>query len=322
MKLRLVSSEPANSPAEPQAITRRDPFHQAPPIRIRNWRAFWASVRPTLNFLMETEVHVYAFAVAANVLLSFFPFLVVMILVCRSFLHWEGAVRAIYFAVNDYFPATFNITPMWKLLDGAARSQHGLSWLAILFLLFTANGIFEPLEVALNRIWRVTKNRSFLWNQVVSQGLIFLCGALTLASMSAAALNLQFINSYLGAGAFSSVLDLVLFKVVALPLLMLTIFLIYWILPNRKIPIRRLIPASMTVGALLEVLRYINVLTWPWLRSKLEREVPPFVQSISIILWSFFAAMLILAGAEWSARVQIEAIQEKAIDVTADMSGE
>ncbi len=263
-------------------------------------------------------MHVYAFAVAANVLLSFFPFLVVMILVCRSFLHWEGAVQAIYFAVNNYFPSTFNPTPMSKLLDGAARGQHGLSWLSILLLLFTANGIFEPLEVALNRIWRVTKNRSFLMNQAVSQGLIFICGALTLASTSAAALNLQYLSSTFGSGAFGGFLELALFKVVALPLMMLVIFLIYWILPNRKIPVRRLIPAAVTVGVLLEVLRFLIALTWPWLRAKLEREVPPFVQSISILLWSFCAAMLLLAGAEWTARVQIVAIQSKTIDVTPE----
>jgi membrane protein len=66
------------------------------------------------------------------------------------------------------------------------------------------------------------------------------------------------------------------------------------------------------VGLLLEGLKYINVLTWPWLRAKLLRETPPFVQSISIILWSFCAAMLILAGAEWSARVQLEAPRDPA----------
>jgi uncharacterized BrkB/YihY/UPF0761 family membrane protein len=310
-----LNSKQVNSETETLPVNRPDPFHQAPFIHIRNWKALWASIRPTVNFLMETEVHVYAFAVAANVLLSFFPFLVVMILVCRSFLHWEGAVRAIYFAVNDYFPATFNVTPMSKLLDWGARSQHGLSWFAVLLLLFTANGIFEPLEVALNRVWGVAKNRSFLWNQAVSVGLIFLCGALTLASTCAAALNLQFVGSYLGAGTFAGILELVIFKVVALPLLMLMIFLIYWILPNRDIPIRRLIPAAVTVGVLLEVLKYVNVWTWPWLRSRLELEVPPFVQSISIILWSFCAAMLILAGAEWSARVEIESSEAKTIDL-------
>ena len=91
---------------------------------------------------------------------------------------------------------------------------------------------------------------------------------------------------------------------------MLMIFLIYWILPNKKIPIKRLIPAAVVVGILLEALKYVNVLTWPWLRAKLMKETPPFVQSISIILWSFCAAMLILAGAEWSARVRLESAPE------------
>jgi membrane protein len=284
----------------------RDPFHQAPVMRVRSWRTLWKSIGPTVKFLLETEVHVYAFAVAANVLISFFPFLVVMILISRSVLHWEGAVNAIFFAVNDYFPESFNVIPMKKLLQWAAGQQHGLSWFSILLLLFTANGIFEPLEVALNRVWRVTKNRSLLMNQVVSLGLIFICGALTLASTCAAAVNQEFVSNYVGSGALNGFLDLLVFKIVALPLLMLMIFLIYWILPNKKIPVRRLIPAAVVVGVLLEALKYVNVLTWPWLRAKLMKETPPFVQSISILLWSFCAAMLILAGAEWSARVRLD----------------
>jgi hypothetical protein len=37
----------------------------------------WAGLAPTFRYWMQTEVHVYAFSVAANVLLSFFPFLIV-----------------------------------------------------------------------------------------------------------------------------------------------------------------------------------------------------------------------------------------------------
>jgi uncharacterized BrkB/YihY/UPF0761 family membrane protein len=199
---------------------------------------------------------------------------------------------------------------MTTLLDWAARRQHGVTWFSLLLLLFTANGIFEPLEVALNRVWHVNRNRSFLRNQALGLGLVFLCGALTLASTCAAAVDLQFLRSYLGKGTLAGGLGLISFKIVAIPLLMFMIFLIYWILPNRRIPIRRIIPAAAIVGALLEVLKYVNLLTWPWLRAKLEVEVPPFVQSISIILWAFCAAMLILAGAEWSARVQILETEE------------
>ena len=42
---------------------------------------------------MEVNVHVYAFSIAANVLLSFFPFLVVMSSICRPKLAGRGQSR-------------------------------------------------------------------------------------------------------------------------------------------------------------------------------------------------------------------------------------
>src|SRR4029079_1631698 len=109
-----------------------------------------------------------------------------------------------------------------------------------------------------------------------------------------------------GASLSRATFQFAVFRIVALPTTMLMIFLIYWRLPNRKIPMKRLIPASAVVAVLLEVSKYLNILTWPWLRAKLEREVPPFVQSITIVLWSFTATLILLTGAEWSARAKMD----------------
>ena len=269
---------------------------------VRSWNALWGSVCPSLRFLGQTEVHVYSFAVAANILICFFPFLVAMIILCRSVLHWHAAVDVIIQTLNDYFPDTFGVNFKRYLLGPAYQK---FSWLSIFLLLFTANGIFVPLEVALNRIWRVKENRTFLRNQVVSLGLIFICGALVLASISVTTINVQFLMSKFGTNQIGAVLQSIAFRAIALPITMLMIFLVYWRLPNAKIPVRRLIPASMAVGVLLEVSKYINILTWPWLRAKLRNEVPPFVQSISIVLWAFIGTLIVLAGAEWSARVTV-----------------
>src|ERR1039458_9067110 len=54
--------------------------------------------------------------------------------------------------------------------------------ISVILLLFTCNGALLPLEVALNRIWRIPTNRSWLMNQVVSFGLAFLCGSLAFLS--------------------------------------------------------------------------------------------------------------------------------------------
>ena len=285
---------------------QKDPFHTTSQLRVRSWTAFWRSLWSSLCFLFETEVHVYSFAVAANLLISFFPFLVAMILLCRSAFHWQAAVDVILQTMNDYFPPGFGVDFRGYLLGAAS---HPFSWLSVVLLLFTANGIFVPLEVAFNRIWQVPHNRTFLRNQIVSLGLIFLCGALVLASISVTTLNVHFLMARFGSRPNSATLQSIALKLSALPITMLMIFMVYWKLPNARIPARRLIPSSVVVAVLLEISKYLNILTWPWLRTKLRAEVPPFVQSISIILWAFVATLIILAGAKWSARVTVENLE-------------
>ncbi len=301
----MSSNEPLSSGPETSQSTARsrskDPFEPGPQVQVHTWEALWASIWPALRFLFQTEVHVYSFAVAANILISFFPFLVAMILLCRYVLHWQAAIDVIIQTVNDYFPEGFGV-PFRAYLLGYRK----FSWLSVFLLLFTSNGIFVPLEVALNRIWRVEQNRSFLRNQIISLGLIFGCGGLVLASVSVTAINVQFLSSKFGSSHIGAVLQAIVLKAFALPMTALVIFLIYWLLPNARIRVKRLIPASIGVAILLEISKYLNILTWPWLRAKLRNDVPPFVQSISIILWAFVGTMIILAGAEWSARVTVK----------------
>ncbi|MCU1294190.1 MAG: ribonuclease [Bryobacterales bacterium] len=267
-----------------------------------------SAIWQTLGFLFQTEVHVYSFAVAVNVLLTFFPFLACMVILCQYVLHWRPAVQVIIHAVNDYFPTGFGVDFKGYLIQSA--NSRKFSWISVFLLLFTANGIFVPLEVALNRIWHVKQNRSLLRNQAVSLGLIFACGMLVLTSVCITTLNVQFLTQRFGVSHLGAVTQMVIFKLTALPISMLMIFLVYWLLPNARIPVKRLIPASVAVGALLEVSKYVNILTWPWLQAKLRNEVPPFVQSTSIVLWAFIATLIILAGAEASARASVSVAED------------
>lgn len=248
--------------------------------------------------MMETEAHVYALAVAASVLLSFYPFCNVMLSICRNLLHWRAAEDAIYLALNDYFPGE-----MAGFLRRNLALQGNLQITSMVLLLFTANGIFEPLEVALNRAWGVTRNRSYLKNQMVALGMIFLCGALALASLMLTAMNKQWLASWAGSlGGFKTWLNLFLFKVAAVPISILALFLIYWLLPNRKIQPARVAPVAILVGLVLEALKYVNLAITPMLEAKLEHEYSIFRHSVNILLWSFVAALVVLAGAEWTAR--------------------
>jgi uncharacterized BrkB/YihY/UPF0761 family membrane protein len=269
-------------------------------LRFSDVRPWWTRFRPTFHYLMETEAHVYALAVAASTLLAFFPFMVVMLSICRDVLHWPAAMQAVYLALGDFFagePGQFLVRALKPSLIPR------LHWVSMVLLLFTANGIFEPLEVALNRAWGVETNRSYLKNQLVSLGLIFACGGLALLSLMLSALNTGWIAGLTGSHAqIGTWLKVLVFKLAALPVSMLALFLIYWLLPNRKVDARRVAPVAIVVGLIMELLKYVNLLLWPWLSAKLNREYSVFQHSVTILLWSFAIAMVVLGGAHWTAR--------------------
>ncbi|HUB34448.1 MAG TPA: YihY/virulence factor BrkB family protein, partial [Bryobacteraceae bacterium] len=253
-----------------------------------------------MHYLMETEAHVYALAIAASTLLAFYPFMMVMLSFCRDVLHWPAAMQAIYLALGDFFagePGQFFVNNMRPSL---VPRLHAAS---MILLLFTANGIFEPLEVALNRAWGVEKNRTYLKNQLISLGLIFACGGLALLSLMLTAANSQWITEVTGShGWVETLVKVAVFKVAALGASILALFVIYWLLPNRKVEARRVAPVAIVVGLIMELLKYVNLLVWPLLQAKLSHEYAIFQHSVTILVWSFVVAMVVLAGAHWTAR--------------------
>ncbi len=254
---------------------------------------------------METEAHVYALAISASVLLAFYPFIMVVTSICRDVLGWTAAQRAVSLALKDFFAGEqgefiVNNIQRWMVPNLQLSSLTSIlsSLTTIFLLLFTANGIFEPLEVALNRAWGVTHNRSYLKNQVVSLGLIFACGGLALISLMLTAAGAQLLP---GEGWFFNFMESMFFKMAAVPVSILALFLVYWLLPNRKVDPRRVAPVAILVGLTLEFLKYLNLAVAPLLEKKFEHEYRIFRHSVTIIVLSFVASLIVLAGAHWTA---------------------
>ena len=254
---------------------------------------------PTARYLSRTEVHVFGFSIAASVLLSIYPFLNVMVSLCTYTFQWRAAVDAIQIAIVDYFGSDLG----GLLKNNLYFRYPKFELVSVILLLFTANGIFEPLEVALNRAWGVTKDRSYIKNQLLSFLLILLCGSLALASFLLTAMNRHYMGTLFGPDEpVPRWITIVVFRLIAIPMIMLALFLTYWVLPNCSVPVRRIAPVAFVVGLALTALQYTALFSWDWIIAKMRHDYGPFEHSCSIILFSFVAAMIVLAGAEWSAR--------------------
>jgi membrane protein len=266
---------------------------QQPSWPVRMFRA----LAPTFRYWAQTEIHVYAFSIAANVLLSFYPFLIVSMSVARIFFDQKTTVAALDLIFRDYLPGALGQFLHSGGHDNLPRGRP-FEIISIVLLLFTANGIFVPLEVALNHVWGIPKNRSYLRNQIVSLALIFGCGGLALLSLGITALNTQ----ALAGGPVEVFIRLFFLEIAAVPVTVLILFLVYRYLPNGKPPLHRVIPAAVGMGLFLELLKYVNQFLWPPFEAKIAAEYGVFRYSVTLIFVGFIVSMLVLAGAEWSAR--------------------
>ena len=135
----------------------------------------------TLKYLLRTDVHTFAFSVAANSILSFFPFVVLLLTLIRRVFHSRVMYDVVVELLRDYLPAGQEF--VIRNLNAMVNARQRVQVVSLIILLVTSTGVFVPLEVALNRIWRFPNNRSYLGNQLVSLGLAFACGVLALLSI-------------------------------------------------------------------------------------------------------------------------------------------
>ena len=266
------------------------------PIRWGRSRLAFSTVR----YLMRTEVHTFAFSVAANAILSFFPFVLLLMTLIRRVFHSPVMYEVLVQALRDYLPAGQEL--VIRNLNALVAARHQAQAVSLVILLVTSTGIFVPLEVALNRIWQFPNNRSYLGNQLISLLLAFACGSLALLSVAATAGNIHVLEFILrGNGMFFiRLVGFVVMKAFAIVASITIFFLIYWLLPNGKVPARTVMPAAVVMGILSEALKYAYILALP--RLNFQEVYGPFALSVSLMFWAFLSGLLLLTGAQLSAQ--------------------
>ncbi len=269
---------------------------------------------PALRYLLKTEVHTYAFSVAANAILSFFPFIVLLLTVTRRVFHSLDMYNIVIELVRQYLPSNqdFVVRNLQFLAGVKGRGQA----LSFVMLLITSTGVFLPLEVALNSIWEFRKNRSYVMNAMVALGLALTCGTLALLSVAVTAKGLRHVALTVGDGTLVyRGVEFLLLKIAAIVCSVCIYFVIYWLLPNGRVPVRAVLPAAIIMALLTEVAKYIYVLSLPWLNF--PEVYGPFAVSVTLMFWAYISGMLLLVGAYLSAAKHSDRMQAKRQEAAA-----
>lgn len=304
-------------------VKEQVPLSAVPPV-VRA-RGPGAQTMALVRYMIQTEVHTYAFSVAANVILSLFPFVVMMMTISRQVFHSETMAHVVGEMMSTFLPSDLT-NQQGYIMQQMLRVAHlhkGAQIYSVIMLLISSTGVFLPLEVALNGVWGVTKNRSYLHNQVVSLGLAFAAGVLAMLSVA-----LTTGQRWLLSLIFFGHTDNIVFSVISGSMLRILgvlvsifiFFLIYWILPNRKVPALAVLPTAITIGLLWEVAKYLYVLALP--RLDFPSIYGPFYVSVGLMIWAFLSGLLLLAGAHFSAtRYALAVAREEEVREAAEAAG-
>jgi YihY family inner membrane protein len=277
---------------------------------------FGAEIVALVRYMARTEVHTYAFSVAANTILSLFPFIVLLLTLSRNVFHSRSMEAVVGDMMKNLLPVGQEF--VMRNMQLLAHPHKGTQLFSVVMLLITSTGVFLPLEVALNGVWGVRQNRSYLHNQAVSLGLALAVGVLAMASVASTA-SQQTILSWV----FFEHTDNVVFHFISFGFLrlcaglasILLFFLIYWVLPYRKVPARAVLPTAIVIGLLWQLAKVLYIRALPWL--DFQSVYGPFYISVGLMMWAFLSGLLLLAGAHFSAtrytlKLANQAEQEKA----------
>jgi YihY family inner membrane protein len=289
---------PRDSSQVPLEFPSEVPISQVRPVVRR--AGIWPQIVALARYMTRTEVHTYAFSVAANVILSLFPFIVMMLTVSRQVFHSRLMEQVVGEMMENFLPTSQEF--IMRNMQLLAHPHKSTQLYSIAMLLISSTGVFLPLEVALNKVWGVRENRSYIGNQIVSLGLAFAVGVLAMTSVALSA-GQQSLLKWIFFGHIDNIayrfLNGATLQVLALAVSILIFFLIYWILPNRKVPVRAVLPAAVVTGVLWEGAKVLYVLALPHL--DFQAVYGPFYVSVSLMMWAFLSGLLLLAGAHFSA---------------------
>jgi YihY family inner membrane protein len=249
-------------------------------------------------YLLDSEVHTYAFSVAANAILSFIPFIVLLYTLALSVFHSASMARVVTEMVRYFMPS--NQDWVAKYLELAAARQ-GVQVFSLIMILISCTGIFLPLEVALNQAWGVTKSRNYLHNQVVAFGLAILMVVLGMISVLLSSWQRQLLGFIFFQHTDNFVFNGLSYLWLALSTgvaCILFLFSIYWILPNCKVPAMPVFRTAVVTGIIWLVSKNIFVAVLP--KLDLQALYGPFYVSVGLLLWSYVSGLILFAGAQYS----------------------
>ena len=256
--------------------------------------------RRALGGFMAHEALQYAGSMAYFGVLSIFQLLILGI-VLGSFVLGEGEART--FVIEQVQAGTpLDTETIAGVIDAAIDSRGSMTIIGFGFLLWSGLGIFSALSTGISRVFDNAPPRPFLKDKLIGLLLMAITGVLAISSLvigivtgvvqEAAA---DVLASIPGGGTAVWLIGLL----VPILLIFLAFWVIYKVVPNRPVTWREVLSGAVVAALLWTVLRF----GFTWYATSVanyESAFGPISTGITLLVFLYFASIIVLLGAEFA----------------------
>ncbi len=242
----------------------------------------------------------YAGSMAYFSVLSIFQLLVLGIVV-GSFILGEGEARRLVIE-QVQAGSPLDGETVGGIIDSVIETRGAMSLISIGFLLWSALGIFSALSTGIGRVFENAPPRPFLADKLLGLLLMAITGLLAVASVvigivtgilqqAAAAL----ISDLPGGGTAIWLIGLL----APLILIFLAFWIIYKVVPNRRVGWMEVLPGAVVASVLWTILRF----GFTWYATSVanyDSAFGPISTGITLLVFLYFASIIVLLGAEFA----------------------
>jgi membrane protein len=268
--------------------------------RIDRWTGgMWTLLKSTFANYGKHNCSMRSAAIAYYILLSFFPTVVLLVVLASSFLTRSRTQETVFAFVDRYLPGADQLVQL--NIEKLLRNRGWASVLSILGLFWSGSNVFANIHRSLDDIWDVHERPPFWWQRLLglaSIGAILALFVLSLATTATGRLISRLPELTLGmiSVEYGQLWGRVTVWIGTAPTVLL-FFAIYRLLSTAPLRWWELVPGSIVAALLWEIAKqgFTHYVTTFEPYNLVYGSLGKF---IAFIIWSYTTAAILLLGAE------------------------
>ena len=262
---------------------------------LKNFGLLWQALRK----FNDDNGFFLSSGITFNILINLIPFILLLLALVGTYLYNDQEVLNHIRAYLRNVAPTLDPKIIGSLMD-LIESRQIVGILGFVGLLWFSTWVFGSLRIALNIVFRVEKSQGMLRGIGVDLLMILLVGILLLVSMILSPV-VTFLQSYQGQipVAIGPTIQWILKYLLPFFLTYCMFFLIYKIIPNKRVHFKSALQAALFTGLLWELAKHL----FAWYVVHLA-EYSFFYGSLStlviFVLWVYYSSTILVVGGEFA----------------------